>query len=69
LEFPVSAKESRLYDLLDFPFGFAIDDLRCGAFVVRTVRISFMVAGQEVNMEYRVDFHGRGEHEAISDGG
>jgi hypothetical protein len=69
LEFPASSEESRLDNLLDFPFGFAIDNLWCGALVIRAVRLSLSVSGQEVDMEDRVNLHRGGEREAIGDGG
>jgi hypothetical protein len=69
LEFPASSEESRLDDLLDFPFGFPIDNVWCGAFVVRTVCLSFAVLGQEVDMKDGVDLHGERERKAIGDGG
>jgi hypothetical protein len=69
LEFPASSEESRFYDLLDFPFGFAINDLWCGAFIVGTVCFSLSVSGQEVDVEDWVDLHGWGECEAVGDRG
>jgi hypothetical protein len=69
LEFPASSEESRLYDLLNFPFRFAIDDVWRWAFVVRTVGLSLTVSGQEVDVEDWVDLHGCGECETIGDGG
>jgi hypothetical protein len=65
LEFPASSEESRLDDLLDLPLGFAIDNVRCGAFVVRTVCFGLTVSGQEVDVEDWVDLHRRRESEAI----
>jgi hypothetical protein len=68
LEFPASSGESRLDDFLDFPFWFAIDNVWRRSFVIRTVGFGLTVSGQEINVEYGVDLHGRREREAISDG-
>jgi hypothetical protein len=69
LELPASSEESRLDDLLDFPFGFTLDDIWCGAFVVRTVGLGLTVSSQEVDMKYGVDLHGGGKCKAVRDGG
>jgi hypothetical protein len=69
LELPVSSVKSRLDDLLDFPLGFAVDNVWRGAFVIRAVGFSLTVSGQEVDMKYGVNLHGGGESEAIGDGG
>ena len=49
--------EARLDNLLDFPFGFAIDNVRWRAFVVGTMGLGFSIAGQEVDVENGVNFH------------
>jgi hypothetical protein len=69
LEFPASSEESRLNDSLDFPFGFTIDNVWCGAFVIRTVCLGFTISGQEIYMKDGVDLHGGGKREAVGDGG
>ena len=49
--------EARLDNLLDFPFGFAIDNVRWGSFIIWTVSLGLSVASQEVDMEDGVDLH------------
>jgi hypothetical protein len=58
--------EARLDNLLHFPFWFAIDNVRWGSFIIRTMGLSLPIAGQEVDVEDRVDLHGRGKGQAIS---
>ena len=49
--------EARLDDLLDFPFRFAIDNVRWWSFVIGTVGLGLSIAGQKVDMEDGVDLH------------
>ena len=49
--------EARLDNLLHLPFWFAIDNVRWGAFVVRTVGLGLSIVGQEVDVEDQVNFH------------
>ena len=58
-ELKVSAfsMEAGFDDLLDFPFGFTIDNVRWWAFVVGTVSLGFSITGQTVDVEDWVDFH------------
>ena len=49
--------EARLDNLLDFPFWFTIDNVRWGSFIIQTVSLGLAIAGQEVDMEDRVDLH------------
>ena len=54
--FPV---EARLYNLLHFPFWFAVDNVRWGSFVIRTVGLGLSVTSQKVDVEDWVNLHGR----------
>ena len=56
----MSTIKLRLDYLLNFPFGFTIDNVRCGSFVVGAVSFHFMVADKEIHMKYRVNLHGWG---------
>jgi hypothetical protein len=49
--------ELRLDYFLDFPFWFAINDVRWQPFEIGAMGLSFSIAGQEVDVENRVDFH------------
>ena len=49
--------EARFNNLLDFPFGFTIDNIRWGSLVIGTVGLGLSIMGQEVDMEDRVDLH------------
>ena len=49
--------EARLDNLLHFPFWFAINDIRWGTFVIRTVGLGFSITGQEVDVEDGVNLH------------
>ena len=44
--------EARFDNLLYFPFGFAIDNVRWGTFVIRAVGFGFAITGQKVNVCY-----------------
>ena len=57
LEVPTFSMKARLDNLLDFPFGFAIDNVRWRSFVVRTMGLGLAITGQKVDMEDGVDFH------------
>ena len=57
LEVPTFSIEARLDNLLDFPFGFTIDNVRWWAFVIGAVGLSFSITGQKVDVEDGVDFH------------
>ena len=50
----------RLDNLLDFPFGFTIDNVRHGLFVVGAMRIGLVVLGEEVDVKDWMDLHGWG---------
>ena len=58
--------EARFNDLLNFPFGFSIDNVRWGPFVIRAVGFGLSITGQEIDMENWMDLHGRGKGQAIS---
>ena len=58
--------ESRFNDLLDLPFGFAVDNVRWQSFIIWTVGLGLMVLSQEVDMEDGVNLHQWGEDQAIS---
>ena len=49
--------EAGLDNLLHFPFRFAIDNVRWGAFVIRSVSLGLAITGQKVDMEDGVYFH------------
>jgi hypothetical protein len=49
--------EARFDNLLDFPFGFTIDNVRWWSFVIRSVSLGFSITGQEVDMEDRMNLH------------
>ena len=57
LEVPAFSMEVRLDNLLHFPLGFAIDNVRWGSLVIGTVGFSFPVTSQEVDMEDWVNLH------------
>ena len=57
LKVPAFSMEAGFNDLLHFPFRFAIDNVRWWSFVIWTVGFGLSIAGQEVDMEDRVDFH------------
>jgi hypothetical protein len=49
--------EARFDNLLHFPLWFTIDNVRWGSFVIWTMSLGFVITGQEVDMEDRVDLH------------
>jgi hypothetical protein len=49
--------EARFDNLLHFPFGFTIDNVRWGSLIIWTVSLSLSIPGQEVDVEDRVDPH------------
>jgi hypothetical protein len=57
LQVPALSVEARLDDLLDFPFGFAINNVGWWLFIVWTVSLGLMVSGQKVDVEDGVDLH------------
>ena len=57
LELLVATVESRIDNLLHFPFGFAIDNVWWWLFVVWSVGFCFAVSSQKVYMENGVDLH------------
>ena len=69
LKLLVATMESGVDNLLHFPFGFAIDDVRWWSFVVWPVSFCLAVSGQQVYMKNRVDLHWWRERQAVCHGG
>jgi hypothetical protein len=66
LKIPTFSIEARFNDLLDFPFGFSIDNVGWWVFIIGTMSLGFTITGQKVDMEDRVDLHGWGKGQTIS---
>ena len=62
------AMKLRLDDLLNFPFGFTIDNVRHELFIIGAVGLSFTILCEEVNMEDQMDLHGCREGQMVCDG-
>ena len=50
--------ESRFDYLLDFPFRLTIDNVRHWSFIIGATCLCFVIAGEKIHMEDRVDLHG-----------
>ena len=49
--------EAGFDNLLHFPFRFTIDNVRWGAFVIRTMGLGLSVASQKVDVKNGVNLH------------
>ena len=52
--------ESRLDNFLNFPLGFAINNVWHRSFIIGAVGLSFAIMGEKINVEDGVDLYGQG---------